>query len=30
MYSRPIVHKYHEGKMKKTLGNKLKVIEVAE
>ena len=30
MYSRPIVHKYHEGKMKRTLERELKVIELAE
>ena len=27
---RPIAHKYHEGKMKRTLERELKVIEIAE
>jgi hypothetical protein len=30
MCSRPIEHKYHEGKMKRTLERELKVIEIAE
>ena len=30
MNSRPIVHKYHEGKMKRTLERELKVTELAE
>jgi len=30
MCSRPIAHKYHEGKMKMTLERELKVTEIAE
>ena len=30
MCSRPIAHKYHEGKMKRTLERELKVTEIAE
>ena len=30
MCSRPIAHKYHEGKMKRTLERELKVIEIAD
>ena len=30
MGSRPIVNKYHEGKMKRTLERELKVLEIAE
>ena len=28
--SRPIAHKYHEGKMKRTLKRELKVFDIAE
>jgi hypothetical protein len=30
MCSKPIAHKYHEGKMKRTLERELKVTEIAE